>query len=85
MARNIDIYSAGVRPKLIKNKEKLLINLRLIFPELEIEKIKNKLKKNKIKKPLFDTKLYTKNLETAYTKIYEIYNSGSEVKNINID
>ena len=55
LARNIDIYSAGVRPSLVKDKKKLLINLRLIFPELETHKIKLKLKKNKffyIKKDL---------------------------------
>ena len=32
LARNIDIYSAGVIPSLAKDKKKLLINLRLIFP-----------------------------------------------------
>ena len=47
IARTIGIYSAGIRPQLIKNKEKLLINLRLIFPELESNKIKNKLNNNK--------------------------------------
>ena len=46
VARNIDIYSAGIRPQLIKDKGKLLLNLRLIFPELESNKIKNKLNKN---------------------------------------
>ena len=45
IARNIDIYSAGVRPNLIKDKEKFLINLRLIFPDLKINKIINKLNK----------------------------------------
>ena len=47
LARNIDIYSAGVRPKLIKNKKKFLINLKLIFPELNKNKIKEKIEKNK--------------------------------------
>ena len=32
VARNIDIFSAGVRPFLARDKKKLLINLRLIFP-----------------------------------------------------
>ena len=39
IARNIDIYSAGIRPQLIKDKAKLLLNLRLILPELESNKI----------------------------------------------
>ena len=41
MARNIDIYSAGIRPQLVKNKDKLLLNLRLILPGLESNKIKD--------------------------------------------
>ena len=47
IARNIDIYDAAVRPKLVKDKKKLLINLRLIFPELNINKIRENLNKNK--------------------------------------
>ncbi len=47
IARNIGIYSAGIRPQLAKDKGKLLLNLRLIFPELESNKIKNKLNHNK--------------------------------------
>ena len=47
IARNIGIYSAGIRPQLVKDKGKLLLNLRLIFPELESNKIKNKLNNNK--------------------------------------
>jgi len=47
IARYIGIYSAGIRPQLTKDKGKLLLNLRLIFPELESNKIKNKLNNNK--------------------------------------
>ena len=47
IARNIGIYSAGIRPQLVKDKGKLLLNLRLILPELESNKIKNKLNHNK--------------------------------------
>jgi len=47
IARSIDIYSAGIRPKLVKNKKKFLINLRLIFPELDSNKIKEGLNNNK--------------------------------------
>ena len=31
------------------------------------------LEKNKLIKPLFNTKLFTMNIETAYTKIYQKY------------
>tara|TARA_Y100000590_G_scaffold371992_1_gene434751 strand:+ start:4048 stop:5772 length:1725 start_codon:yes stop_codon:yes gene_type:complete len=47
LARNIDIYDAGIRPQLVTDKKKLLINLRLIFPELNFEKVEKKLEKNK--------------------------------------
>ena len=47
IARNIGIYSAGIRPQLAKDKGKLLLNLRLILPALESNKIKNKLNHNK--------------------------------------
>ena len=47
LARNIEIYSAGIRPALVQNKEKLMINLRLIFPKLDVDSIKKKLDKNK--------------------------------------
>jgi len=57
LTRSIEIYSAGVRPKFIKDKEKFLLGLRLKFPELDTNRIKNKLKKDKffyIKKRLTD-------------------------------
>ena len=34
IARNIGIYSAGIRPQLVKDKGKLLLNLRLILLSL---------------------------------------------------
>ena len=64
LARNIDIYSAGVRPKLVKDKKKFLINLKIIFPDLNSNKIKKGLNNNKffyIKKRLTEnekTKLW---------------------------
>mgnify|MGYP006090152597 CR=1 FL=1 len=64
LARNVDIYDVGINPKNIKNKKKLLINLRLILPKLDINKIKKNLEKNKffyIKKRLTEeekTKLW---------------------------
>ena len=48
------------------------------------KEIKNKLKKNRLTKPLFNTKLYAKNIESAYTKIYERYCSNLSTKNFEI-
>jgi len=47
LARNINIYSAGVRPKLITDKKKFLLKIRLIFPELNIKNVENKINNNK--------------------------------------
>ena len=64
LARNIDIYSAGIRPNLVNNRKKLLINLKIIFPELNSNEIKKRLGSNKffyIKKRLTEdekTKLW---------------------------
>ena len=47
LARNIEIYDAGIRPRLVKNKENLLINLKIIFPEINVKKIRKKLNNEK--------------------------------------
>ena len=49
-----------------------------------LNKINKKLKKNKIKKPLFNTKLYTSHIEKAYIKIYKNHQSNFTLENIEI-
>ena len=44
--------------------------------------IKHKLAKNRLTKPLFDTKLYTKHIEAAYTAMYERYQAGLDPDHI---
>ncbi len=48
LATNVNLYDVGLRPKLLKTKEKknLLIKLSLLFPELDINKIKYRLNNN---------------------------------------
>jgi protein O-GlcNAc transferase len=48
----------------------------------KLETIKQKLANNRLKTPLFDTKLYTKHLEAAYTAMYERFQSGLEPDHI---
>jgi len=70
IARNIDVYDAAIKPKLVKDKKKLLINLRLIFPGLNINKIRKNLNKNKffyIKRRL---------TEDEYTKLWLLGNKA---------
>ena len=42
LARNVKLYSVAIKPRFITNKGKLLINLRMIFPNMDIDKIKKK-------------------------------------------
>ena len=49
-----------------------------------IKKIKNKLEENKISKPLFNAKLFTKNVETVYKSIHKRYLNRLPTKNIEI-
>ena len=42
ISRNIKSYHAAINPNLIKNKDNFLINLRLVFPDLEIKNIQKK-------------------------------------------
>ena len=49
-----------------------------------LNEIRNKLNKNRLTKPLFNTKLFTKNLEKAYLMIYEKYTQDKKPENIEI-
>ena len=58
ISRNIKSYHAAINPKLLLNKENLLIKLRLNFPELNIKNIEKKINHNKyfyIKKRISQT------------------------------
>ena len=62
-------------PELITHSEEEFENLALDFAndKNKLDKVKIKLEKNKISKSLFNTKLYTKNIETSYKIIYDRY------------
>ena len=47
ISRNINTFHAAIDPKLIKDKKNFLIKLRLNFPDLPIDHIKNKLEAKK--------------------------------------
>ena len=47
ISRNINTFHAAIYPKLVKDKKKLLINLRINFPELQIDEINKKLNEKK--------------------------------------
>jgi len=72
--------------ELITIDEKEFENLAIELAQnpKKLMQIKNKLDSNRSKKPLFNTKLFTKNLETAYLKIYEKYICNKKPENIEI-
>jgi|TARA_B110000438_G_scaffold301802_1_gene357671 cell division protein FtsI (penicillin-binding protein 3) len=47
LAKTIPLYNAAIRSELISDKKKLLINLKIIFPKLNIEKVKKKINNEK--------------------------------------
>ncbi len=47
ISRNINTFHVAIDPKLVKDKKNFLLKLRLNFPELPIEEIKNKLDNRK--------------------------------------
>ena len=47
ISRNVKSFHAAINPRLVTNKENLLIKLRLNFPEFQIEKIKTQINNGK--------------------------------------
>ena len=72
--------------ELITTSEKDYENLilKLATNQKMLKKIKNKLNKNRKTKPLFNTKFYTKKIETAYTSIHKRNCLNLPPKNIEI-
>ena len=79
------LYAIGLEELITKTKtEYENLAIKLATESGILKNIKNKLEKNKIKKPLFNTQLYTSNIETAYKKLYKNYHSNLAIKNIEI-
>ena len=73
-------------PELITKTEKEYETLAIDLatnPE-RLKQIKKRLEKNKLIKPLFDTKLFTKNIESAYKMMHDKYLKNLPLENIEI-
>jgi predicted O-linked N-acetylglucosamine transferase (SPINDLY family) len=66
----------------LEDYERLAIELAT-NPE-KLTRIKRKLADNRLTTPLFDTKLFTKHIESAYTAMYERHQAGLAPDHINI-
>ena len=71
-------------PELITDHKEGYINLavELAKDSTKLESIRRKLKNNIYTSPLFDTPLYTKNLESLYIKMYERYHDDLPLEHI---
>jgi len=71
-------------PELIANTqaEYEALAIELAKSPKKLADIKLKLAKNRLTTPLFDTPLFTKNLETAYSEMYERYQTDLEPDHI---
>ena len=61
----------------------IIANKIINNPEYFI-KLKNKLKDNLLNSPLYDSKLFTKNIEIGYEKIFSNYKNNKPLKNFEI-
>jgi len=50
----------------------------------KLSALKVKLAKNKLTEPLFNTPLFTSNLESLYTKMYNRYHDGLEPDHLSL-
>jgi len=73
-------------PELITNtqEEYEALAIELAMNPQKLADIKLKLAHNRLTTPLFDTPLFTKNLESAYTKMYECYQNDLGPDHISI-
>ncbi len=56
--------------------------IELAKNNIKLAEIKEKLNKNRLTTPLFDTPMFTKNIECAYMKMYEQYQAGLQPDHI---
>ena len=71
-------------PELITNsqEEYEALAIELATNPKKLKLIKNKLRDNLTSSPLFDTKLFTRHLESAYEEMYERCQQGKKPKHI---
>jgi predicted O-linked N-acetylglucosamine transferase (SPINDLY family) len=58
--------------------------VRLAQDRGELQTIRQRLAKNRLTEPLFDTPRFVRNLEKAYKQMYEIFVAGERPKQIEI-
>jgi predicted O-linked N-acetylglucosamine transferase (SPINDLY family) len=74
-------------PELITNSQEEYVKkaVEIANSKERIKELKEKLKENKKTKPLFNTELFVKHLESAYEKVWDIYQKGEKPRDIKIE
>ena len=79
------LNAIGLPELITSNQEEYeALAIELALNPHKLADIKLKLAKNRLTTPLFDTPLFTKNLEAAYIKMYERYQDDLEPDHISI-
>ena len=47
LAKNVRVYHAAIKPELINDKKKFILKIKLLYPKINLENLKNNIKKNK--------------------------------------
>jgi len=71
-------------PELVTNsiEEYEALAVQLANNPVELKEIRHRIAENRMKAPLFDTRRFVKNLETAYREIWKIYLAGEAPRQI---
>jgi len=84
--RGIDPFRLVFADKLPKAEHlaRLRLAVRLTIHPAELRKMKDKLSRNRLKEPLFDTPRFVRNLEVAYSEMWRIFPEGRVAKQIEV-
>ena len=79
------LFAIGL-PELITHtlEEYEALAVRLAHNPVELQKIRQRLAKNRMVAPLFDTPRFVRNLETAYKEMWKIFSAGEAPRQIEV-
>jgi predicted O-linked N-acetylglucosamine transferase (SPINDLY family) len=80
------LTAIGLTEMIVKTKKEYKdLAIEIATNKEKLNQIKNKLQKNRLTNPLFDTNLFTKNIEELYSIMYQRYHSDLPADHIEIE